>query len=114
MNPIDFLIPAAQAQQAGAPAAGGNPMFGLLMPLILIAVMYFLMIRPQMKRAKEHRSMLAALNRGDEVITNGGLAGVVTEIGENFVTVEIADNVRVRVQKSAVGNVLPKGSLKAS
>ena len=89
-------------------------MFGLLMPLILIAVMYFLMIRPQMKRAKEHRSMLAALNRGDEVITNGGLAGVVMDIGDNFVTLEIADNVRVRVQKSAVGNVLPKGSLKAS
>lgn len=58
--------------------------------------------------------MLSALSRGDEVITNGGLAGVVTDIGDNFVTVEIADNVRVRVQKSAVGNVLPKGSLKAS
>ena len=114
MNPLDFLISAAHAQAAGAPAAGGNPMFGLLMPLILIAVMYFLMIRPQMKRAKEHRSMLAALNRGDEVITNGGLAGVVMDIGDNFVTLEIADNVRVRVQKSAVGNVLPKGSLKAS
>ncbi len=114
MNPLDFLISAAHAQTAGAPAAGGNPMFGLLMPLILIAVMYFLMIRPQMKRAKEHRSMLAALNRGDEVITNGGLAGVVMDIGDNFVTLEIADNVRVRVQKSAVGNVLPKGSLKAS
>ena len=86
----------------------------MLMPLILIAVMYFLMIRPQMKRAKEHRAMLEALGRGDEVLTNGGLAGVVTDIGDNFVTIEIADNVRVRVQKSAVGNVLPKGSLKAS
>lgn len=115
MNLLDLLIPAAYAQAAGGtPAAGGNPMFGLLMPLILIAVMYFLMIRPQMKRAKEHRAMLGALNRGDEVITNGGIAGVVTDIGDNFVTVEIADNVRVRVQKSAVGNVLPKGSLKAS
>ena len=58
--------------------------------------------------------MLDALNKGDEVLTNGGLAGVVTDIGDNFVTIEIADNVRVRVQKSAVGNVLPKGSLKAS
>ena len=86
----------------------------MLMPLILIAIMYFLMIRPQMKRAKEHRSMLEALNKGDEVLTNGGLAGIVTDIGDNFVTVEIADGVRVRVQKSAVGNVLPKGSLKAS
>ena len=113
MNLLDLLIPAAYAQ-AAAPAPQGGGLGMMLMPLILIAVMYFLMIRPQMKRTKEHRSMLEALNRGDEVITNGGLAGVVTDIGDNFVTVEIADNVRVRVQKSAVGNVLPKGSLKAS
>ena len=113
MNLLDLLIPAAYAQ-AAAPAPQGGGLGMMLMPLILIAVMYFLMIRPQMKRAKEHRSMLEALNKGDEIITNGGLAGVVTDIGDNFVTVEIADNVRVRVQKSAVGNVLPKGSLKAS
>ena len=114
MNLLDLLIPAAYAQAAGGPAPQGGGLGMMLMPLILIAVMYFLMIRPQMKRAKEHRSMLSALSRGDEVITNGGLAGVVTDIGDNFVTIEIADNVRVRVQKSAVGNVLPKGSLKAS
>ena len=114
MNLLDFLIPAAYAQAAGAPAAAPNPMFGLMMPLALVAIMYFLMIRPQMKRAKEHRAMLGALNRGDEVITNGGIAGTVTDIGDNFVTIEIADNVRVRVQKSAVSNVLPKGSLKAA
>ncbi len=114
MNLLDLLIPAAYAQTAGAPAPQGGGLGMMLMPLILIAVMYFLMLRPQMKRAKEHRAMLEALNKGDEVLTNGGLAGVVTDIGENFVTVEIAEGVRVRVQKSAVGNVLPKGSLKAS
>lgn len=114
MNLLDLLIPAAYAQAAGGPATQGGGLGMMLMPLILIAIMYFLMIRPQMKRAKEHRSMLDALNKGDEVLTNGGLAGVVTDIGDNFVTIEIADNVRVRVQKSAVGNVLPKGSLKAS
>ena len=114
MNLLDLLIPAAYAQTAGAPAPQGGGLGMMLMPLILIAIMYFLMIRPQMKRAKEHRSMLEALNKGDEVLTNGGLAGIVTDIGDNFVTVEIADGVRVRVQKSAVGNVLPKGSLKAS
>ena len=114
MNLLDLLIPAAYAQAAGGPAPQGGGLGMMLMPLILIAIMYFLMIRPQMKRAKEHRSMLEALNKGDEVLTNGGLAGIVTEIGDNFVTVEIADGVRVRVQKSAVGNVLPKGSLKAS
>ena len=113
MNLLDLLIPAAYAQ-AAAPAPQGGGLGMMLMPLILIAVMYFLMIRPQMKRAKEHRSMLEALNRGDEVITNGGLAGVVTDIGDNFVTVEIADNVRVRVQKGAIGNVLPKGTLKSA
>ena len=114
MNLLDFLIPAAHAQTAGgaAPAGGGFGM--LLMPIILIAVMYFLMIRPQMKRQKEHRAMLDKLSKGDEVITSGGVAGVVTDVGDNFITVEIADNVRVRVQKGAVGNVLPKGTLKSA
>jgi preprotein translocase subunit YajC len=72
------------------------------------------MIRPQMKRAKEHKGMLDKLSKGDEVITSGGIAGIVTDIGDNFITVEVADNVRVRVQKAAVGNVLPKGTLKSA
>ena len=72
------------------------------------------MIRPQMKRAKEHKGMLDKLAKGDEVITSGGIAGTVTDIGDNFVTVEVADNVRLRVQKGAVGNVLPKGTLKSA
>jgi preprotein translocase subunit YajC len=112
MNLLDFLIPSAYAQAAPAPAGGGFGM--LLFPIVLIAVMYFLMIRPQMKRAKEHRGMLDKLARGDEVITSGGIAGTVTEIGDNFVTVEVSDNVRVRVQKAAIGNVLPKGTLKSA
>ena len=112
MNLLDFLIPSAYAQAAAPPAGGG---FGMLVfPIVLIAVMYFLMIRPQMKRAKEHRGMLDKLARGDEVITSGGIAGTVTEIGDSFVTVEVADNVRVRVQKAAIGNVLPKGTLKSA
>ncbi|TKR31094.1 preprotein translocase subunit YajC [Luteimonas gilva] len=117
MSLLDLLISPAYAQAAGQAAPGGlfgGGMTGLLFPIILIAIMYFLMIRPQMKRAKEHRAMLDKLAKGDEVITNGGIAGVVADIGDNFVTVEIADNVRVRVQKGAVGNVLPKGTLKAS
>jgi len=114
MNLLDFLIPAAQAQTAGGQPAGGMGLSTLLFPIILIAVMYFLMIRPQMKRQKEHRAMLDKLSRGDEVITSGGIAGTVVEVGENFVTVEVADNVRVRVQKGAVGNVLPKGTLKSA
>ncbi|MCL1633085.1 preprotein translocase subunit YajC [Luteimonas sp. SX5] len=117
MSLLDLLISPAYAQAAGQPAPGGlfgGGLTGLLFPIILIAIMYFLMIRPQMKRAKEHRAMLEKLAKGDEVITNGGIAGTVSDIGDNFITIEIADNVRVRVQKGAVGNVLPKGTLKAS
>jgi preprotein translocase subunit YajC len=117
MDLLDLIISPAYAQAAGQPAPGG--MFGgglgsLLFPLALIAIMYFLMIRPQMKRQKEHRSMLDKLGVGDEVITNGGVAGVVREIGEHFIAVEVADNVRIRVQKGAIANVLPKGTLKSA
>lgn len=113
MNLLDLLIASAFAQSA--PAQGAPSMFStLLFPILLIAIMYFLMIRPQMKRAKEHRAMLEKLARGDEVITNGGIAGVVSEIGESFVSVEIANGVQVRVQKGAIANVLPKGTLKSA
>jgi len=113
MNPFDFLIAPAHAQ---ATAAGGAPsMFStLLFPVILIGIMYFLMIRPQMKRQKDHKAMLDKLARGDEVITNGGIAASVIEIGESFITVEIASGVQVRVQRGAIANVLPKGTLKAA
>ena len=114
MNPLDFLIPAAHAQATGAPAAGGSMMSTLLFPVILIAIMYFLMIRPQMKRQKEHRAMLEKLARGDEVITNGGVAGTVAAIGESFITVEVATGVQLRVQKGAIASVLPKGTLKSA
>jgi preprotein translocase subunit YajC len=113
MNPLDFLIPVARAQTAAAPAAP-SMMSTLLFPILLIAIMYFLMIRPQMKRQKEHRAMLEKLSRGDEVITNGGIAGTVAEIGDSFITVEIATGVQVRLQKGAIANVLPKGTLKAA
>ena len=112
MNLLDFIIAPAFAQAAPAPA--GFSGMSLLFPILLIGVMYFLMIRPQMKRAKEHKGMLEKLARNDEVITNGGIAGTVTDIGDNFITVEIADNVRVRVQKAAIANVLPKGTLKSA
>jgi preprotein translocase subunit YajC len=119
MNLLDLLISPAYAQgtPGGAPASGGflgGGLGGLVLPLVLIAVMYFLIFRPQMKRAKEHRGMLEKLSKGDEVLTNGGIAGTVTDIGENFITVEIAANVRIRVQKGAIANVLPKGTLKSA
>ena len=114
MDLLDLLIPSAHAQSA-APAATGTSMLSTLaLPIIFIAVMYFLMIRPQMKRQKDHRSMLDKLQRGDEVITSGGIAGTVTEMGDNFVSVEVANGVQLRVQRGAIANVLPKGTLKSA
>ena len=117
MNLLDFVIAPAHAQAAGQAAPGGlfgGGLLGMLPMIAIIGVMYFLMIRPQMKRAKEHKAMLEKLSRGDEVITNGGIAGTVTDLGDSFVSVEIADNVRIRVQKGAIANVLPKGTLKSA
>jgi preprotein translocase subunit YajC len=107
---MDWLIPSALAQAAG----GAQPnAFVQLLPLVLIfVVFYFLLIRPQAKRAKEHKAMVAALGVGDEVVTSGGMLGKVTETGEQFLTVEIADGVRVKVQRHTVSSVLPKGTIK--
>ena len=109
---MSFAMTSVIAQ--AAPAAAPNPIMTFLPLIGLFVVFYFLMIRPQMKRQKEHRTMLAALSKGDEVVTNGGIAGRVEEVGESFLTVEIAPNVKVRVQKGAVSQVLPKGSLKSA
>ena len=84
------------------------------MLVVFFAVFYFFIIRPQSKRAKEHRNMLSALAKGDEVVTAGGMAGRVDDIGEAFVSVEVANNVKVKVQKHAITAVLPKGTLKAA
>jgi preprotein translocase subunit YajC len=91
-----------------------NPLIGFL-PLILILVLfYFLLIRPQTKKQKEHRQMVEALAAGDEVVTGGGLLGKITDVGDQFVTVEVADGVRLKVQKHTIGAVLPKGTMKAT
>lgn len=113
MSLLDFLISPAAAQ-AAAPASQPNSMLGLLFPLVLIGVMYFFMMRPQMKRQKEHREMLGKLSKGDEVLTNGGIAGRVVDIEDNFIKVEIADRVVVQLQKGAIAAVLPKGTLKSA
>jgi preprotein translocase subunit YajC len=85
-----------------------------LLPIVLMfVVLYFLMIRPQMKRAKEHKALVEALAKGDEVVTGGGIAGRVTKVSDNFLTLEVAVNVEIQVQKQAVTVVLPKGTLRA-
>src|SRR5215216_3969836 len=106
-----MLVSEAWAQAAAAPA-GAFDMQGMLLIGAMFAVMYFLMIRPQMKRAKEHKAMIDALQQGDEVVTAGGVLGRVSKMGEGYVSVEIAPNVEVQVQRSAVQTVLPKGTLK--
>jgi preprotein translocase subunit YajC len=110
---FDWFISSAYAQQAaaGAPNPAANAIVTWL-PLLLIPVFYFVLIRPQQKRAKEQRDMLGKLAKGDEVVINGGLAGRITHIGEAYLTLEVADKVEVKVQKSAISSVLPKGSLK--
>ena len=114
MNLLDLIVPAAHAQAVGGAPSAPSMMSSLLFPIILVAIMYFLMIRPQMKRQKEHKAMLDKLSRGDEVITSGGIAGTVADIGESFLTVEVASGVQLRVQKAAIANVLPKGTLKSA
>jgi len=110
---MDFFISNAYAQ-AAAPSAAPNPLMSFLPLIILFGIFYFMLIRPQMKRAKEQRTMIAALAKGDEVLTNGGLLGRIEDIADQFVTLEIAPNVTVRLQKQAISAVLPKGTLKAS
>jgi preprotein translocase subunit YajC len=84
-----------------------------LMPLVLLFVLlYFLMIRPQMKRGKEHKTMTESLQKGDEVITGGGMLGRITKVGDNYVTLQVAENVEIQVQKAAIQTLLPKGSIK--
>ena len=108
---FDVLIGTAHAQQAQAEP---NAFMSFLPLILLVVVFYFLLIRPQMKRNKEHRNMIASLSVGDEVVTSGGLAGRISELGEHFVSVEVADGVVIKVQKPSIASVLPKGSLKAS
>ncbi|HWR96186.1 MAG TPA: preprotein translocase subunit YajC [Arenimonas sp.] len=112
MSLLDLLVSPAAAQ--AAPAQQGSPMSLLVMMVLFFAVFYFMAIRPQMKKAKEHRALLSGLSKGDEVLTNGGVAGRIDDLGESFVTVEIADGVKVKIQKNAISAVLPKGSLKSA
>lgn len=109
-----MLISSAYAQTAPAAAAGGDIMSSLtgMLPLVLMfVVLYFVMIRPQMKRQKEHKAMIDALAKGDEVATAGGLLGKVTKIDDNTLSLEIATGVQVQLQRSAVVQVLPKGTV---
>jgi len=107
---MDFFISNAWAQ---APAGQPDPFMSFLPLILIFVIFYFLLIRPQSKRAKEHKKMVSELKAGDEVVTGGGLLGRITEVGEQFIKVEVADGVVVKVQRQTVVGVMPKGTLKS-
>jgi len=93
-------------------ASSGPGMMDFAFPVILLALFYFMLIRPQSKRAKEHRSMQGTLAKGDEIVTDGGLMGKIIDIGDNAITVQLAENLEVKVRRESINSVLPKGTLK--
>ena len=108
---MNLFISDAWAQ--GAQGGGGSLLS--LLPLVLIFVLfYFLLIRPQQKRQKQHKEMIGSLKKGDEVVTNGGTLGKVTDLNDNFITLEVANNVNVKVQRGAVSQMMPKGTVKSA
>jgi len=109
---MNSLIPDAMAQTAGGAAgSGATP---LIMMAVFVVIFYFLLIRPQQKKQKEHQAMLSKITAGDEVVTAGGILGKVVEVGDNFLTLEIAENVRIKVQRFQVTSLVPKGTLKGA
>jgi preprotein translocase subunit YajC len=109
---MDFLISPAWAQAAGAQQ--GSPLMTVLPLLLIFVVFYFLLIRPQSKRAKEHREMVGKLAAGDEVVTTGGLVGRLTEVGEHFVTLQVSSGVSIQVQRFQISQLVPKGTFKGA
>ena len=108
---MSFLISDAWAQVGGE---GGSGFLSLLPLVIIFVLFYFLLIRPQQKRAKQHKEMVASVKKGDDVATNGGLVGRVVDLDDNFVTLEVAKGVNVKVQRPAIGQMIPKGSAAGS
>jgi preprotein translocase subunit YajC len=112
---MSFFISDALAEGAAAADAAqpGGGLLGMLPLLLIFVLFYFMLIRPQAKRTKEHKNMVEALAKGDEVVTNGGLLGRVTDVGENFLTVKVAEGVEVKVQKQSISALVPKGTMKS-
>jgi len=107
----DFFISSAQAADAGA--SGPLPGMDIFIIIAFAAVFYFIVWRPQSKRAKEHKDLVTSLNKGDEVVTNGGMLGKITKVDDHYIVVEIADKIEIKVQKGAVASALPKGTIKS-
>ena len=112
---MSFFISDAMAQAGGAAGCSeAGPLMSFLPLILLFVIFYFMLIRPQTKRAKEHKKMVESLSKGDEVVTNGGLLGRITQVDENFLELQVADNVKIKVQRQAVASLMPKGTMKNS
>ena len=108
---MSFFISDALAQTGGA-GSQADPLASLILPIGLVVLFYFFLIRPQSKRQKEQKQMIADLQKGEEVITSGGILGKITKINDDFITLEIAENTPLRIQKNAVQTLMPKGTIK--
>ena len=111
---MSFLIPDALAQSAGGAGGTSQMLQPFVLMIVFLVIFYFLLIRPQQKKAKEHQAMLAKLAAGDECVTAGGILGRVVEVGDSFVTLEVADSVRLKVQRYQITQLVPKGTLKSA
>ena len=107
-----MFISNAFAQAPAAAPAGGSSLMSMLPLVLMFVVLYFVMIRPQMKKQKEHKAMIDAIAKGDEVVTNGGLLGKITKVGDIYLSLEVANGVEVQCQRGSVIQVLPKGTVK--
>lgn len=111
---MSFFISDALAE--GAPAAGApaGDIMGFLPLIVIFVIFYFLLIRPQVKRAKEHKKLMESIAKGDEVVTSGGLLGKVTQVDDNFISLEVAAGMNIQIQRSAVASLMPKGTYKSA
>ena len=109
---MDFFISDAMAAGEAAPQGGGLQL--VFMIALFFGIMYFMIIRPQSKRAKEQTSMLDALSKGDEIVTTGGILGKIVKLGDNFIELKISDSSNIKIQRHAVGSVMPKGTIKGA
>ncbi|MDH3325357.1 MAG: preprotein translocase subunit YajC [Gammaproteobacteria bacterium] len=110
---MDFFISAAHAEGA-APAGGVEGALGFIPLIVIFVIFYFLIIRPQVKRAKDHKKLTESVSKGDEVVTGGGLLGKVIDVNDNFVTLEVSDGVEVKIQRQSVSSLVPKGTIKTA
>lgn len=107
---MSFFI--SDAMAAGPAANGQMDLMGLILPIGLVALFYFMLIRPQSKRHKEHKELVAGVQKGEEIVTNGGILGKVTSVDENFITLEVSSGITINVQRNSVQSIMPKGTIK--